>query len=213
MVPEKISGHLKGSHIRFAVRPHPRAVTAQELAAAVHVSGHRVAKSVLIEADGEPMMAVLPAADVIDVERLATALGVFAVRLMSEAEFTSLFNDSDTGAEPPFGSLYGVPVVVDKRLAKPGTMIVRAGSHQEAIEMRYQDFARLERPPGGGLRGARIVTVAVRGSGRGGHQPRQDQRRYAGVQGAGVSARPGTSCLPCELLDQLSATRALLLLS
>jgi prolyl-tRNA editing enzyme YbaK/EbsC (Cys-tRNA(Pro) deacylase) len=50
MVPEKISGHLKGSHIRFAVRPHPRAVTAQELAAAVHVSGHRVAKSVLIEA-------------------------------------------------------------------------------------------------------------------------------------------------------------------
>jgi Ala-tRNA(Pro) deacylase len=146
MVPEKISGHLKGSHIRFAVRPHPRAVTAQELAAAVHVSGHRVAKSVLIEADGEPMMAVLPAADVIDVERLATALGVFAVRLMSEAEFTSLFSDSDTGAEPPFGSLYGVPVVVDKRLAKPGTMIVRAGSHQEAIEMRYQDFARLERP-------------------------------------------------------------------
>ena len=95
MVPEKISGHLKGSRIRFAVRPHPRAVTAQELAAAVHVSGHRVAKSVLFEADGEPMMAVLPAADVIDVERLATALGVFAVRLMSEAEFTSLFNDSD----------------------------------------------------------------------------------------------------------------------
>ena len=37
-------------------------------------------------------------------------------------------------------------MVVDKRLAKPGTMIVRAGSHQEAIEMRYQDFARLERP-------------------------------------------------------------------
>ena len=65
---------------------------------------------------------------------------------MSEAEFTSLFNDSESGAEPPFGSLYGVPVVVDKRLAKPGTMIVRAGSHQEAIEMRYQDFARLERP-------------------------------------------------------------------
>ena len=105
-------------------------------------------------------------------------------------------------------------MVVDKRLAKPGTMIVRAGSHQEAIEMRYQDFARLEHPrvedfavPATSM--ARFVELDDEDTNPGG----TIQRRYRRVQGAGVSARPGTSCLPCEALDQLRATSALLELS
>lgn len=146
MVPTKITRHLQNSGVRFAVRPHLRAVTAQELAAAVHVSGHRVAKSVLIEADGQRMIAVLRAADVVDVEGLAIALGAMSVRMMPEAEFAPLFSESDVGAEPPFGSLYDLPVVVDRRLARPGPLILRAGSHEDAIELQYDEFARLEHP-------------------------------------------------------------------
>lgn len=146
MVPSKIAQHLERAGVRFAIRPHARAVTAQELAASVHVTGHRVAKSVLLEADGKRLIAVLRAGDLVDVERLAQALGAVSVRLMDESEFGSLFAESDLGAEPPFGSLYGLPVVVDRRLANAGPMILRAGSHEEAIEIAYDDFVRLEKP-------------------------------------------------------------------
>jgi Ala-tRNA(Pro) deacylase len=146
MVPTKISRHLQNSGVPFRVRKHTRAVTAQELAASVHMSGYRVAKAVLIEADGKRMMAVLPATRVVDVERLGEALGALAVRIMTESEFASLFTDSDVGAEPPFGSLYGLPVIMDRSLAHPGPLILRGGSHEEALEISYEDFARIESP-------------------------------------------------------------------
>jgi Ala-tRNA(Pro) deacylase len=146
MVPTKIARHLQASGVPFRVREHQRAVTAQELAASIHVSGYRVAKSVLVEVDGERMIAVLPAADIVDVERLATALGAIAVRILNEPEFADLFTESDLGAEPPFGSLYGLPVVLDRSLARSGPLILRAGSHEEALELQYEDFARLEKP-------------------------------------------------------------------
>jgi Ala-tRNA(Pro) deacylase len=146
MVPTKISHHLQQAGIPFQVRRHRRAVTAQELAASVHMSGYRVAKAVLIEVDGKRMMAVLPATRVIDVERLGNAMGALAVRMMEEGEFAALFSDSDVGAEPPFGSLYGLPVLLDRSLAHAGPLILRGGSHEEALELQFEDFARLERP-------------------------------------------------------------------
>jgi len=146
MVPTRVAQHLRASGIRFSIRSHDRAVTAQRLAASMHVSGHRVAKSVLVEAEGKRLIAVLRGADVVNVERLGRALGALSVRLMSETEFAPLFAECDAGAEPPFGSLYGLPVVVDWRLARSGPIILRAGSHEEVLEMFYDDFIRLEHP-------------------------------------------------------------------
>ena len=147
MVPEKVVRHLEKSNVPVVVRSHQREVAAQRLAAAVHVSGYRVAKSVLVEADGERLMAVLPAADIIDLTRLATALGASSVRVMHESEILDLFPGCELGAEPPFGSLFGLPVVMDRILARArGPLVLRAGSHEEILEMPIEDFMRLERP-------------------------------------------------------------------
>jgi Ala-tRNA(Pro) deacylase len=146
MVPEQIVRHLESSRVPFVVRHHRHAVSAQELAAAVHVSGYRVAKSVLVSVDGQPMIAVLPAADIVDTDRLAAALQAQRVLLMRESEFAGLFKGCDLGAEPPLGSLYGLPVVVDRSLARSQPLIFRGGSHEEALEMRYEDYAQLEHP-------------------------------------------------------------------
>ena len=146
MVPMKISQHLQSSGIPFQVRPHGRAVSAQELAASMHISGHRIAKSVLVEADGRRIIAVLRGADRVNIERLGRALEALSVRLMNEAEFAPIFTGCDAGAEPPFGSLYGLPVLVDFRLASSGPVILRGGSHEDALEIQYDDFVRLEHP-------------------------------------------------------------------
>lgn len=146
MIPPRIIQYLQQHNIPYTRRYHARAVSAQELAAELHASGFRVAKSVLLEADEKRWIAVLPAAELVDEGRLAQALGARKLRLLTEAEFAHYFPDCELGAEPPFGRLYDLPVVVDARLAQEELIVLRAGSHQESIEMRYSDFAALEQP-------------------------------------------------------------------
>jgi Ala-tRNA(Pro) deacylase len=147
MLSGRIVEHLEKAGIPVVVRPHQREVAAQRVAASVHVSGYRVAKSVIVEADGQRVMAVLPAADIVDVPRLGAALGAEKVRILHESEFLDLFPDCELGAEPPFGSLFGLPVVVDRILASAGgPLVLRAGSHEEVLEMRPEDYLRIEQP-------------------------------------------------------------------
>lgn len=146
MIPEPIQQYLRRSRVSFLRHWHPRAVSAQTLAESLHVTGYRVAKSVIVRADGALWIAVLPASEQVDLERLAHVLGVREVRLAREDEFAGLFPGCELGAEPPFGLLYDLPVVADESLARADNLLFRAGSHEEALEMRFRDFATLEWP-------------------------------------------------------------------
>ena len=101
----------------------------------------------LVKAGDKVWIAVLPATEIVDEERLAAVLEAPGARLLRESEFRGLFPDCEGGAEPPFGGLYGLPVVIDSAVACVDRLIFRAGSHEEAIEMRYDDFYRLENGP------------------------------------------------------------------
>ncbi|WP_342378880.1 YbaK/EbsC family protein [Myxococcus stipitatus] len=146
MIPASIQHYLQRNRVLYERYWHPRAVTAQELAQALHVSGWRVAKSVIVMADRQPWIFVVPAAGTLDLMRVRELLGVRTVRLASEREFRDHFPDCEVGAEPPFGELYGLPVAVDETLSLTEHLLFRAGSHEEAVEMRFQDFATLEWP-------------------------------------------------------------------
>src|SRR6516225_7113113 len=117
MIPTSIIDYLQRNGVAFKRRTHAQAVSAHDLAASLHVSGYRVAKSVIVDADGQKWIAVLPAAETVDLPRLANLLKANTVQLVEETKFAPLFAGCETGAEPPFGGLYGIPVVVDSKLA------------------------------------------------------------------------------------------------
>jgi Ala-tRNA(Pro) deacylase len=146
MIPSNIRSYLEKAGVRYALRQHTKAVGGQELADTLKVTGWRVAKSVMVQVDGQPWIAVIPAAELLEPRRLAAALGAGSVRLLEEEEFGGAFPNCELGAEPPFGRLFGFPVVVDSRLAAEPSMLVRAGSHHEVIEISLSDFERLEQP-------------------------------------------------------------------
>src|SRR2546428_12579085 len=98
----------------------------------MHVRGRRVAKSVIVKGGDQIWIAVLPATEVVDEERLAEVLGVPSVRLLHQADFERLFARCEPGAEPPFGALFGLPVVADSALARAGRIGLCARSHEEA---------------------------------------------------------------------------------
>jgi Ala-tRNA(Pro) deacylase len=141
-----VVSYLEDAHVPFSRRHHRYAVTAQEVAQAMGVSGYQVAKTVVVQADGDIWMAVLPAPLVLDLRQLRVVLKAHAIRLLREGEFASMFAGCEIGAEPPLGGLYRLPVVVDEELAQQENIIFNAGSHEEAITMRFADFARIEAP-------------------------------------------------------------------
>lgn len=146
MIPRQIIGYLESKQIPWMRHPHERAVPAQQVAHVVHVSGYVLAKTVLFEADGERWMAILPAVALVDTDRMGELLNKRRVRLLEEDEFAELFPECEVGAEPPFGCLFGIPVLMDDSLRTQDRILVRAGSHEEVLELRTEDFERLERP-------------------------------------------------------------------
>jgi Ala-tRNA(Pro) deacylase len=137
---------LDGHGIDYEVIPHFTAFTAQEAAAAAHIPGREVAKTVMVKLDGTMAMVVLEAPDHVHLGRLREVAGAGAVELAKESEFRDLFPDCEPGAMPPFGNLWDMPVFVDQRLREDERIAFAAGSHRELIQMSYGDFERLVNP-------------------------------------------------------------------
>lgn len=143
---EHLKDYLGEERVAYTANEHPPRYTAQELAQIEHVSGRLIAKVVMLIADGNPVMVVVPGIVKVDLGAVRKALGAEEVRLALEEEFGHLFPDSEVGAMPPFGNLYGVPVLVDRALTKDPVILFNAGSHRCTITMTYADYARLVRP-------------------------------------------------------------------
>jgi Ala-tRNA(Pro) deacylase len=142
----KVKAFLDANAVKYVVISHSKAYTAQGIAAISHIRGKELAKSVIVKLDGALAMAVLPASYQVDLTALRRATGVQVAELASEREFKQHFPDCETGAMPPFGNLYGIPVYVDETLTEDHEIAFNAGSHYELIRMGYADFERLVGP-------------------------------------------------------------------
>ncbi|MEW6206932.1 MAG: YbaK/EbsC family protein [Acidobacteriota bacterium] len=145
-VAAKLKEYLDTNHADYHIITHARSYTAQDTAAAAHVPGRELAKTVVVKADGQFALAVLPAPRKVDLDRLKAALGAEQVRVAYETEFSSLFPECEVGAMPPFGNLYGLEVYVDSSLAEDEEIVFNASTHVEAIRMKYSEFERLASP-------------------------------------------------------------------
>jgi Ala-tRNA(Pro) deacylase len=142
----QLRAFLDQHHIRYIVISHSKAYTAQGIAAMAHISGKELAKTVILKLDGLLGMAVLPASYQVDLAAIKAATGVQVAELASEHEFKQHFPDCETGAMPPFGNLYGIPVYVDETLTQDKEIAFNAGSHNELIRLSYEDFEQLVNP-------------------------------------------------------------------
>ncbi len=145
-VSKKLQDYLDANDVPYETLRHSQAFTAQQIAAEAHISGWKVAKTVLVRESDNLMMVVLPAPAKVDLESLGEALGTAGVKLASEDDFRGRFPDCELGAMPPFGNLYGIPVYVDETLRRDQKIAFNAGTHRELIRMAFEDFDRLAQP-------------------------------------------------------------------
>jgi Ala-tRNA(Pro) deacylase len=143
---ERVEAFLRQNQVRYTLLHHPLAYTADEVAAVEHVPGRNFAKVVMVKAAGKLAMVVVPATHRVSLGLAATVLQAPDVRLATEKEFAEAIPESEVGATPPFGNLYGLPVYVDEALARDATITFRAGTHTDTITIDYPDYARLVNP-------------------------------------------------------------------
>ncbi len=141
----RLKTYLDDNKIHYTMMSHSPAYTAQSAAATLHVPGKELAKTVVVSTADQPALAVLPASFHVNLKKLGELLGKPA-RLASEQEFISLFPDCELGAMPPFGQLYKLPVYVDRALEADEEIVFNAGTHRDAVRMKYADFKRLASP-------------------------------------------------------------------
>ena len=146
MPVRKLRAFLDQEKIKYINIIHSTAYTAQEVAASAHITGRELAKTVIVELDGNMAMAVLPANRKIVLQDLREVTGSEEVKFASEEQFKQAFPDCETGAMPPFGNLYGMDVYAAESLTENDQIAFNAGSHTEVIKMAYKDFERLVRP-------------------------------------------------------------------
>src|SRR5215470_6743293 len=144
-ISTRLKGFLDENQIPYSVMTHSTAYTAQGAAATMQISGKELAKTVVLRAGEEMILAVLPAPNHVRLDKLAAEVGK-SVWLASEQEFSSLFSDCELGAMPPLGSLYNLTVYVDESLAVDEAIVFNAGTHRDAIRIRYDDFVLLTKP-------------------------------------------------------------------
>lgn len=137
---------LDETGVEYEVIHHRTDHTAQQTAWDTHTPPADFAKTVFVSIDGSYAMAVLPANDLVSEEKLRLSLSAGNVRVAGEDETEDLCPGCAIGAAPPFGNLWGLAVYASPSLAGDELITFNAGSHQDAIRMRWVDYARLVEP-------------------------------------------------------------------
>ena len=146
MPVQRLQEFLDEHQVKYVVISHSRAFTTQEIAATTHIPGKELAKSVIVDIDGEMAMAVVPGSQKVDLYLLRDLVGAQQVSLAKESEFKDRFPECELGAMPPFGNLYGMPVYVADSITEDEEIAFNAGSHTQLVKMSYRDFERLVQP-------------------------------------------------------------------
>ncbi len=143
---KKLKEFLENQHVKYTSMTHSPAFTSQEIAAAAHVSGKELAKTVIVKMDNHFAMVVVQANDQVNFAKLEAAVGNTHIDLAAESEFKDKFSECEVGAMPPFGNLYDMPVFVSSELSEQNNIIFNAGSHSELMQLPFREFARLVKP-------------------------------------------------------------------
>jgi prolyl-tRNA editing enzyme YbaK/EbsC (Cys-tRNA(Pro) deacylase) len=153
MIAKKLVKMLEESSKAYEVVEHKTVYTAFDAAQTMKVKLNQIAKSLLVKTnkplkhgDKPYAIAIVPADKNMDLKKLAKAMTTKEVRITKvdipkEGIMKSQFKVKP-GAMSAFGSMYKIPVFVDKSLK--GTAVFSSGSFNESIKIKVADYIKLE---------------------------------------------------------------------
>jgi Ala-tRNA(Pro) deacylase len=141
-VSDRLTRWLEEAGVSFQRFEHEPVYTSDEAARVRGTLVEEGAKALVVRAEDRYVHLVLPGHRKVDNSLLRAILGTRKLRFATQDELRSLTGCAP-GAVPPFGNLFGLPVLVDEELARRERIAFNAGSNSFSIAMRADDFVRL----------------------------------------------------------------------
>jgi Ala-tRNA(Pro) deacylase len=141
-VTDRLEQWLRECDVAFQLLEHAPVFTSEEAARVRGTPLETGAKALVVQAGDCPVHVVLPANRRLDNARLRAILGTRTLRFATRDELLDLTGCAP-GAVPPFGHLFGLPVLVEEELTRRQDIAFNAGSNTVSIVMRGEDFVRL----------------------------------------------------------------------
>jgi Ala-tRNA(Pro) deacylase len=136
---------LDGHDAPFELTSHRPVYTSAEAADIRGESLHSGAKAMVVKAQDRFVLLVLPGDFLVESKPAKKLVGAKSICFASRAEVSEL-TGLESGAIPPFGSLFGLDTYCDAGLADNEQINFNAGTHTESIRLGYEDYLRAEQP-------------------------------------------------------------------
>ena len=109
----------------------------------------KIAKSLVVKADKDYFLVLLPADHNLDFEKLKKVISklkakeVKTIKIPGEKIMEEALKVK-AGTLTAFGKLHKLPVILDKKLEKAKKIVLSSGSLNHSIEMAVKDFIKME---------------------------------------------------------------------
>lgn len=143
LVTERLLALLEAAGATYRVLEHAPVFTPEQAAAVRGTSPAAGTKALLVKAeDARYTLLVIAGSRRVDNALLRQALGTRRVRFATANELLEL-TACRPGVVPPFGMLFGLPVLLDRSLQAVSQAAFNAGSHTVSVVMDGDDFRRV----------------------------------------------------------------------
>ena len=154
--PAKIINYLEKMGVSHDILEHKTVYTAIDAANTLKKKLNEIAKSLVVKADKDYYLVLLPADKNLNEEKLKKIISqqkgknVKTVKIPGEKIMQNALKIK-AGALSAFGKIHKLPVIVDKELEKAKKAIFSTGGLNHSIEMKVKDYINLEEAVSGNL--------------------------------------------------------------
>jgi len=142
-IPQKLSKFLSTNKIKFEEIKHRQVFTGLDKAATLRVKPNLVAKTLVMRSGKDLVMAVLAAHRNLDKKKFAKASKLKNPDFVSERLMKTKFAGFKVGALPPFGPIFKIPFLIDRRLLKEILIFVSAGNYETSLKISPKILEKL----------------------------------------------------------------------
>lgn len=144
-VPKKLLNLLNENNVKHEILTHKTTYTAYDEAMTLGIKPQEVAKVLVVKADKDYILTAIPASKNLDLKKLKKMVEAKKLDFIKESQIKKLLGKK-TGIFSAFGSLYKLPVYLDRSLTKLKFLITNAGDFIASVKIKPKDFIKLEEP-------------------------------------------------------------------
>jgi Ala-tRNA(Pro) deacylase len=148
-LPKKVVDYLEKHGVKHEILEHRTVYTAIDAANTLKKKMNEIVKSLLIKADRDYFLVLLPADNNLNIEKLKKIIGkskgkeIKTIKIPGEKIMEEALKIK-AGALSAFGNLHKLPVMMEKNLEKAKKAVFSSGGFNHSIEMSVKDYIKLE---------------------------------------------------------------------